>query len=66
MTIDEQLVRAVVAGVIYAKRYDDSNPDVGMGPSLETLLDRYLKLASLNLTPTEEREALRRLNLVHW
>lgn len=40
--------RALVAALIYAKSEDDSNPDVGMGPSLESLLDRVLTLADID------------------
>lgn len=40
--------RALVAALVYAKNDNDSNPDVGMGPSPETLLKRVLALAEID------------------
>lgn len=52
MTTVEQMKDTInqllVAGVKAEKNYDDSNPNVGMGPSLETLLERFLNKTTLD------------------
>lgn len=40
--------RALVVALVYAKSENDSDPDVGMPPSLESLLDRVLKRADID------------------
>ena len=38
----------------YLVGYEDSNPDVGFGPSLESLLDNVLRRANITLSTREK------------
>lgn len=41
--------------VYWSKRYDDSNPDVGMGPTIDTLLDDVLRSTKLEVSEKERK-----------
>lgn len=56
--------RALVAALVYAKSDDDSNPDVGMGPSLDSLLDRVLKLAEIDKHMIDAEAIVRAASLI--
>lgn len=43
----DALSRLALEALYWRKAYADSNPDVGMGPSLSTLLDEVLQEANL-------------------
>lgn len=47
--MSDATIRALATALFYAKHYDDSNPDVGMGPSLETLCERVFRTAEANI-----------------
>lgn len=54
--MDDKLKIFVIA-VRYAKSLDDCCPDVGFGPSIETLMNDVQSRAGVNLTD-EEREII--------
>lgn len=58
-----QLISMTVTALFYCKEYDDSNPDVGMGPSLEMLLDRVLKSSGVKLSKSEKELVLTRYKM---
>ena len=45
--MNDGLIRALATALYYCKHYEDSNPDVGMGPFLETLAERVLRTAQI-------------------
>lgn len=47
----QELIEMTVEALYWRKCYDDANPEVGMGMSLETLLDQIL--ANTGITPKE-------------
>ena len=51
-------LRAIAVAVKYYKRWDDACPDVGMGPTIDMLLDGVLTQARIKLTPTERTSVL--------
>ncbi len=44
----------------WRRAYEDSNPDVGMGPSEEYLLDDLARMAGITLTPEDKAVLLNR------
>jgi hypothetical protein len=56
--------RALVAALVYAKHDDDSNPDVGMGPSLDSLLDRVLARAEIDKHMVDAEAIVREAALI--
>jgi hypothetical protein len=51
--MNKELFTALCEALYWRKAYSDSNPDVGMGPSLETLLDSVLRRTGINLKDEE-------------
>jgi hypothetical protein len=54
----KELVTAMSEALYWRKQYDDSNPDVGMGPSLDSLLGYIIDRTDLTLTVTEKAAIL--------
>lgn len=50
---------ALAIALYYLKKYDDSNPDVGMGPTMRMLLERLCKKFDITLTRVEFDDMLR-------
>lgn len=48
--MNDDLVRALATALHYSKCYDDSNPDVGFGPSLESLTEGIFRIAEVEPT----------------
>jgi hypothetical protein len=46
------------AALHWLKRYDDSNPDVGMGPSMRSLLSDLEQQTGITLTDDERKKVL--------
>jgi len=59
MVMHPTILKLASAGLFYTKLYDDSNPDVGMGPDLEMLLDRLTRKADVYFTAAQKREIIR-------
>lgn len=47
--------RLFLEACTWYKRYDDSNPDVGMGPGCFTIVDRVATRVKIDLTDTDRR-----------
>lgn len=47
------LLAMTCSALYWSIQYDDSNPDVGMGPSIEMLLDGVLKQTEVKLDKLE-------------
>ena len=45
------MISVYVAALRWAKAEDDSNPGVGIGPSMESLLDSLIEETGVELTP---------------
>lgn len=54
-------VRLVAEALYWRKGYADSNPDVGFGPFIDTLLEEVCKGARVSLTVDEKKEVLKRV-----
>lgn len=48
-----QLLGMAATALYFLKIYDDSNPDVGMGPSYQSLLDDVMHMSGVHLTEVE-------------
>jgi len=51
-------INLAVQALYWCKRYHYSNPEIGMGPFLSSLLDRILEEAGVELTPAEKEQVV--------
>lgn len=51
-------INLAIQALYWRKRYHYSNPEIGMGPFLSSLLDRTLKEAGVELTPAEKEQVI--------
>lgn len=58
----EALFSMAVTALRYAYLYDESNPEVGMGPSTEMLLLDVIRSSGLSFSEQSKREVLQRYN----
>jgi len=48
--MNDELVRSLAVALRYRKLYEDSNPEVGFGPSLEMLAEEVITTAQIQLS----------------
>lgn len=57
---DDQFAELLSLNLHYAKRLDDSNPDVGFGPSIQTLLNKIIDKLSFSVPLGIVQDALKK------
>lgn len=60
MSATEDEVNALATALYYAKEYDDSNPDVGMGPSVSMLFSKVCGFSGIKVTESLKARVYRR------
>lgn len=60
----ENELKIFAEAVLWLKQYDDANPEVGMGPSMEMLVDRIAK--RVGIKPTNQEATRIKRMVMEW
>jgi hypothetical protein len=56
--LTQREIRLFISAVYWRRQYDDSNPDVGMGPADWMLLEEIIKEVRIEVSDADRKEIL--------